>query len=108
MAVQNIMAKRKFIRQGKFWVYILQCQDGSFYTGYTNDLERRLEEHLSGKGGARYTRWKKAAALVWSKEYQRFKPAFLMEKRIKTLTRKQKELLVDGKRIDKVLAKARK
>ena len=103
-----VKTKRSFKRQGKFWVYILQCRDGSFYTGHTNDLVRRLEQHRTGKGGARYTRWKKVGALVWSKEYRRFKPAFLMEKRIKALTRKQKEALVGGKRLESVLKAAGK
>jgi len=91
-----------------FWVYIIECADGSYYTGHTNDLERRLKQHVSGKGGARYTAWKKTGALVWSKEYKRFKPAFLMEKRIKTLTRKQKEALVSGKRLESVFKGAGK
>ena len=102
------MAKRRFIRKGIFFVYILQCQDGTYYTGYTNDLERRLQQHNTGKGGARYTKWKKVGALVWNKQYRRFRPAFLMEKRIKKLTRKQKELLVGGRRLDTVLAEAKK
>ena len=100
--------KRLFKRSGLFQVYLLECQDGTYYTGHTNDLERRLEQHASGKGGARYTRWKKADALVWSKEYKRFKPAFLMEKRIKKLTRLQKEALVKGMRLERVLAEAGK
>jgi len=100
--------KRKFIRQGKFYVYILLCSDNTYYTGYTNNLERRISQHNTGKGGARYTRWKKGGVLVWSKEYCYFKPAFLMEKRIKTLTRKQKESLVSGKRLDRVLKEAGK
>ncbi|MEI8349884.1 MAG: GIY-YIG nuclease family protein [Candidatus Omnitrophota bacterium] len=101
------MTKRAFIRRGKFCVYILQCQDGSYYTGHTNDLERRLKQHNSGKG-AWYTKLKGYVELVWHKEYRCFKPAFLMEKRIKTLTRKQKEILVKGKRLDRVLASAGK
>ncbi len=95
-------------RSGTFYVYIIECGDGSYYTGYTNDLARRLKEHASGKQGARYTAWKKMGALVWSREYRRFKPAFVMEKRIKTLTRKQKKALVNGKKLDKVLAEAGK
>ena len=105
------MAKRKkriIKRSGTFHVYILECQDGTYYTGHTNNIKRRLEQHASGKGGARYTTWKKTAALVWSKEYKRFKPAFLMEKRIKTLTRKQKEVLVEGKRLELVFKAAGK
>jgi len=100
--------KRNFVRRGKFYVYILQCQDGTYYTGYTNDLERRVKQHNTGKGGARYTRWKKVISLVWSKQYCRFKPAFLMERRIKKLTRRQKEKLVKGKRLNKVLAESGK
>ncbi|MCK9615028.1 MAG: GIY-YIG nuclease family protein [Candidatus Omnitrophica bacterium] len=97
--------KKKFIRTGAFCVYILLCQDGTYYTGHTNDLKRRLKQHSSGKG-AWYTRVKGAGSVVWRKEYRRFKPAFLMENRIKKLTRLQKESLVGGKRLDKVLAKA--
>ncbi len=100
------MAKRKFKRSGEFFVYILECADGTYYTGQTNHLERRLKQHNTGKGGARYTKWKKVGALVWSKQYCRFKPAFLMEKRIKKLTRRQKELLVGGRRLDIVLAES--
>ena len=47
------MAKMK--RSGRFFVYILQCRDGTFYTGYTPDLARRLELHNAGQG-AKYTR----------------------------------------------------
>jgi putative endonuclease len=85
------MAKLK--RSGRFFVYILRCRDGTFYTGYTPDLERRLELHNSGKG-ARYTRSRRPVALVWSKEYRYFKRAFLAELKIKKLKRKQKERLV--------------
>lgn len=97
--------RRKFKRAGKFWVYIVECCDGTFYTGYTPNVEKRLELHNNGKG-AKYTRDRRPVELVWSKEYKYFKKAFLMEKRIKGLTREQKEKLVGGKRLDKVLAEA--
>ncbi|MBL7131080.1 MAG: GIY-YIG nuclease family protein [Candidatus Omnitrophica bacterium] len=96
---------RKFKRTGKFYVYIVQCQDNTYYTGYTNDLERRFTEHQGDSRGARYTRWKKASKVVWSKEYRQFKAAFKLEKIIKKLTRIQKEALVRGRRLDKVLEK---
>jgi putative endonuclease len=99
--------EKKFIRRGKFFVYILLCQDGTYYTGHTNDLKRRLKQHNSGKG-AWYTRVKGPGSVVWRKEYRCFKPAFLMEKRIKTLTRLQKETLVKGMRLNSVFAKAGK
>jgi putative endonuclease len=99
--------KRKFIRKGNFFVYILQCLDGSYYTGQTNDLERRIKQHNEGKG-AWYTKVKGAGELVWRKEYRCFRPAFLMEKRIKRLTRKEKETLVKGRNLLSVLAEAGK
>jgi len=71
--------------------------DGTYYTGYTNDLEKRFKEHNDGKRGAKYTRDRRPLKLVWSKEHRYFKKAFLEEKRIKALTRQQKEELVNGK-----------
>ncbi|MFC1631673.1 GIY-YIG nuclease family protein [Candidatus Omnitrophota bacterium] len=99
--------KRKFKRSGEFFVYILECADGSYYTGHTNDIERRVKQHNQAKG-AWYTRMKGAGKVVWRKEYRRFRAAFIMEKRIKTLTRQEKESLVKGKRLDRVLALAKK
>jgi putative endonuclease len=85
------MAKLK--RRGRYFVYILQCRDGTFYTGYTPDLARRLGLHNSGQG-AKYTRSRRPVELVWWKEYCYFKRAFLAELKIKKLTRKQKERLI--------------
>ena len=93
----------KFIRSGKFFVYIVRCRDGTLYTGYTNNLERRIKLHNEGKG-AKYIRARRPIELVWSKEYKYFKKAFQMEMRIKKLTKLEKELLVGGRRLDKVLA----
>lgn len=97
--------KRTFKRTGRFFVYIVECNDRTYYTGYTNNLERRLKQHITGKGGARYTKWKKAGALVWSKEYKYSVYAMRAERKIKKLNRKEKEILVGGMRLDKVLGK---
>ena len=85
------MAKMK--RSGRFFVYILRCRGGTFYTGYTPDLERRLELHNSGHG-AKYTRSRRPVELAWCREYRYFRYAFLAELKIKKLTRKQKERLI--------------
>ncbi len=85
----------KIKRSGRFYTYIVQCADGTYYTGYTPDLARRIELHNNGKG-AKYTRARLPVKLVWSKEYRYFKKAFLEEKRIKTLRRRQKEKMVKG------------
>ena len=80
-------------RKGRHVVYIVECKDKTYYTGYTPDLERRIKTHNAGKG-ARYTRDRRPVRLVWSKEYRYFKKAFKREKAIKKLTRKQKEKLI--------------
>ena len=86
---------KKFKRRGVFYVYVLECQDGTYYTGYTPDIDKRIELHNAGKG-AKYTRDRRPVKLVWQKEYRYYKKAFLEEKRIKALTRTQKEELVNG------------
>ena len=99
--------KEKFNRNGRFFVYILKCRDGTYYTGYTNDLSNRINRHNKGIA-SKYTQRRLPVRLVWSKEYKYFKRAFLEEIRIKKLTRKQKIELVNGKRLDKVFEKAKK
>lgn len=85
--------KRKIKRSGKFYVYIVKCNNGTLYTGYTNNLKSRIALHNSGKG-AKYTRDRRPVKLAWKRKYKYFKNAFLEEKRIKSLTRKQKEELI--------------
>jgi len=85
--------RKAFTRKGRFSVYIVQCGDGTYYTGYTKDLENRIALHKSGKG-AKYVKYKLPAELVYSKEYRYYKLAINEEKRVKTLTRKQKSELI--------------
>lgn len=80
-------------RIGKFYVYMVECSDGTYYTGYTPDLVKRLKLHNKGKG-AKYTRDRRPVKLVWCKEYRYFKRAFKEEIALKKLTRKMKEKLV--------------
>ncbi|MFA5148021.1 MAG: GIY-YIG nuclease family protein [Candidatus Omnitrophota bacterium] len=83
----------KIKRTGTFYVYIVRCCDGTYYTGYTPDIKKRIETHNKGKG-AKYTRDRRPVELVWHKEYRYFKLAFMEEKRIKTFTRARKEALI--------------
>lgn len=86
--------KRKSLqRRGSYHVYILECADGTYYTGYTNDLSKRVALHNKG-GGSKYVKTRLPAELIFSKPYKYFKLAILEERRIKTLTRAQKEKLV--------------
>ena len=85
---------------------MLECADKTFYTGYTNDLEKRLKRHNDGLA-SKCTRARLPVILVWKKEYRQFKSAFKTELAIKNLTRMQKESLVKGRRLDKVLSEAK-
>ncbi|GEM_PF-254388 len=82
-----------FIRKGKFHVYIVRCANGTYYTGSTNNLQKRIKRHNSGHG-AKYLRGKLPVVPVYAKEYKYYKLAILAERKIKTLTRKEKEALI--------------
>ncbi len=76
------------------YTYIVQCADGSFYTGWTNDLARRLTAHNSGKNGAKYTRAKRPVTLVYYEGFATKEQAMSREYHIKQLSRQQKERLI--------------
>ena len=71
------------------WMYILECSDGSFYTGSTWDLERRLEEHGAGKG-ANHTSKRLPVTLVYCEVFDMIGDAFNREKQVQGWTRKKK------------------
>ncbi len=75
------------------FVYILRCGDGTFYTGWTNDVAHRLEMHRSGKG-AKYTRGRGELTLVYTEELPSKSEAMAREYAIKQLSRRDKEKLV--------------
>ena len=77
-------------------VYMLRCGDGSLYTGWTNDLERRLKRHRAGKGG-RYTRSRLPVELAYVEECASAHDARSREWHLKRMTRAQKLALIDGK-----------
>ena len=79
----------------KGWMYILECANGSYYCGSTNNLERRLRQHQSGRG-ANYTRKHGPVRLVYIEEYARVQDAFYREKQIQKWTRKKKRALIEG------------
>jgi putative endonuclease len=79
----------------KAYMYILLCNDGSYYTGSTRDLEQRLEDHFSG-AGANYTRKHKPIKLVYYEEFDRIDEAYYREKQVQGWSRKKKEALING------------
>ena len=78
------------------YTYILHCADGTLYTGWTNDLDRRLQTHNSGKGG-KYTRSRLPVELVYYEEFEDKFQAQRREYAIKRLSRKEKELLIENR-----------
>jgi predicted GIY-YIG superfamily endonuclease len=79
----------------KTWVYILRCADGSYYTGRTTDLEKRLAEHQSGEGGD-WTKHRLPVELVFEQEMPDDDHAFWAERQIKKWSRGKKEALIAG------------
>ena len=77
-------------------VYILRCGDGTLYTGWTNDLEKRLRAHAAGKG-AKYTRARLPVTLVYTEVFETEHEARSRECGIKRLTRSQKLSLIKEK-----------
>lgn len=77
------------------YVYVLECADGTFYTGYTTDVERRVAEHEAGEG-AKYTRGRTPVSVVYVEAFESRSAAMTRENEIKSLSRAQKERLVDS------------
>ena len=94
----SVMSEKESRRRGrrkkeKWFVYVLQCKDGSFYTGITNDLEKRVETHQAGKG-AKYTRCRLPVKLLYSENCVGRTSALVRECAVKAYSRKEKEKLV--------------
>ena len=77
------------------YTYIVQCSDGTYYTGWTNNLQNRVATHNSGKG-AKYTRARLPVQLVYYEEYATKSEAMKRECAIKLLSRKEKEKLISA------------
>lgn len=75
------------------YTYILECSDGSLYTGWTNDIEKRLNAHNSGQG-AKYTKPRRPVKLVYKEEFETKEEAMSREYAIKRLTRAEKLLMI--------------
>ncbi|MBE6071510.1 MAG: GIY-YIG nuclease family protein [Clostridium butyricum] len=76
------------------YVYIVKCSDNTFYTGWTNNLEKRIEAHSNGTG-AKYTKGRGPVELVYVEEFKDKKEAMRREYAIKQYSRKKKEILIN-------------
>jgi len=75
------------------YVYILKCNDNTYYTGYTKDIKKRVKIHNEGKG-AKYTRGRGPHQLVYTQSFETKGEALRNEYKIKQLSRKEKEMLI--------------
>ena len=73
-----------------YYVYLLECSDKTLYTGWTNNIEKRIQEHNNGTCGAKYTRARRPIKLVYVETYSSLSDALKRESQIKKLSRKQK------------------
>ncbi len=78
-----------------FYCYILECSDGTFYTGWTTDPQRRERQHNAGRG-ARYTRTRRPVRLVYVEEQPDRSAAMKREMSIKALSRERKKKLIES------------
>ncbi len=81
------------------FMYILKCEDGSYYTGSTVNLELRLAQHQNGEG-SNHTRKNLPVVLVYYEEFQKIEDAFYREKQIQGWSRKKKEALIENRSED--------
>ena len=75
------------------YTYILECKDGTYYTGWTNNLEKRLKDHNEGRG-AKYTKARLPVSLIYYEEFQTKEEAMRREYAIKHMTRSEKDQLI--------------
>jgi len=78
----------------KYYAYMVRCKDGTIYSGYTVDVQKRIEVHNSGKG-AKYTRARLPVELVYYEEFFNKKDALKREREFKSITHKQKEQIIN-------------
>jgi len=91
-----IAKSSRWLMSMPYYVYIIQCKGGSFYTGYTRDLDARMRLHMNRKG-ARYTRLHKPKKLVYVEEFGSRSEAMKKEKKVKRLNHRQKLELIKSK-----------
>jgi putative endonuclease len=84
------------LNDASFWVYILLCENNTYYTGYTNDLAKRFHSHLNGSGRCKYTKSFKPSRIAQCWKINGDKAfAMMIERTIKKLSRPEKEAIIE-------------
>jgi predicted GIY-YIG superfamily endonuclease len=84
---------KKVTQKTLYFVYIILCKDGSYYTGHAKNVESRVKTHRKGRG-ARYTRMHKPEKLVYVEEFESRSEAMKRERQIKTFSHNKKQQLI--------------
>jgi len=85
-----------------YYVYVLLCEDGSYYTGYAKDIESRVKQHMRGVG-ARYTKLHRPKRIVYAEEFDTIREAMKREREIKKLSHDEKHRIVSHARKEEPL-----
>lgn len=97
-----------YIKRGyDYYVYIVLCSDGSYYTGITKDIDRRIAEHNDGIADDSYTYIRRPVELKYIEVFENVEKAIVREKQIKNWSRKKKEAIIDAN-FDKLKEYAKK
>ena len=83
------------MKANNWFLYVLQCSDGTLYTGVTTDIDRRLNEHNTSSKGAKYTKIRRPVKLVYWIDFKARSTAQKAEYKFKQLTREQKEKIIN-------------
>ena len=95
LTAENTYMKEEDKVHNMNYTYMVQCADGTLYTGWTNCLQKRMKAHNEGKAGAKYTRAKRPVELVYYEGYETKEEAMSREYAIKQFTRKEKLKLME-------------
>ena len=85
------------------YTYIVKCSDGSLYTGWTNNLEKRIKDHNAGRG-AKYTKARRPVVLVYKEEFPTKQEAMKREWEIKRLSRKERLSMIENSKSEVMLS----
>lgn len=85
--------------ESNHYMYVVECRDKSYYTGYTNNLEKRLSMHNNGTG-AKYTRGRRPVQLIYVETFTTKREAMQAEYRFKQLTKKEKTAYIESRDTD--------
>jgi len=94
LRVEKFRLLRDMKLSHSYYVYIVQCRDGLYYTGVTNDVDRRIAEHNSGVDQGCFTYIRRPVQLKYTEHFQNIEHAIAWEKQLKGWSRKKKEALL--------------